>query len=220
MGSMNPNLMKLIDIVESAAKGIDVRDCVRDCLATDDRFKGYIETTKTLDEIDFTKPEQWPWLDDPDKYIELYFSLVGHFPVETPVAAVAVLNPLNQILLGQRSDNGKWSIPGEIIRPGETVEQSAVRGIREETGLIIDEKNLHQFSVLSGKPHTYPHGDIIYSVKQVYIVKKYRGELQTNYENTRLEWFNLHDIPKRSSKSTRTITSCIMTRIFEVSNMH
>lgn len=50
------------------------------------------------------------------------------------VASVAVLKD-GQILFGRRNDNGKWTLPGGHLNPGESPEKGAVRELLEETGL-------------------------------------------------------------------------------------
>lgn len=53
-------------------------------------------------------------------------------------AAVSiVVNEKNEILLVKRCDCGKWGIPGGLMEYGETLEQTAVREAKEETGLDI-----------------------------------------------------------------------------------
>lgn len=58
-----------------------------------------------------------------------------------PVAAVlGVIVRGSQVLLVQRDnppDAGFWGFPGGKIEAGETVEQAAVREVREETGLEV-----------------------------------------------------------------------------------
>lgn len=54
-----------------------------------------------------------------------------------PAAAVAIFNEQGEILLVQRKDNGKWSMPGGTMDFGETLAHCAVRELKEETGLSV-----------------------------------------------------------------------------------
>jgi ADP-ribose pyrophosphatase YjhB (NUDIX family) len=55
--------------------------------------------------------------------------------------SVAILKE-NKILLTKRKDVGFWCIPGGSVEDGETVSQSAVREVKEETGLDVELKRL------------------------------------------------------------------------------
>jgi 8-oxo-dGTP pyrophosphatase MutT (NUDIX family) len=41
------------------------------------------------------------------------------------------------VLLIRRSDNGRWSLPGGGMDPGESAEETCVRETIEETGLVV-----------------------------------------------------------------------------------
>ena len=59
-----------------------------------------------------------------------------------PAASGVVINERGEILLHRRSDNEYWSIPGGAMEPGETIRQTAVREIREETGIEVEADRL------------------------------------------------------------------------------
>ena len=121
-----------------------------------------------------------------------------------------------QILLERRSDNGKWTIPSGIIEPDESARNCAARELHEETGLMVDPRDLRLFDEFSGKPHVYPHGDVIWSVKLIYVVKRFWGEPKPNFESTELARFKLHELPENVSGSTQSIAKAILERWLEV----
>jgi ADP-ribose pyrophosphatase YjhB (NUDIX family) len=49
-----------------------------------------------------------------------------------------VLNDAGQLLLIRRSDNGLYSIPGGGQEVGETITQTVVREVQEETGITVE----------------------------------------------------------------------------------
>jgi 8-oxo-dGTP diphosphatase len=73
--------------------------------------------------------------------------------------------PPNQILLIKRSTPpfiGYWALPGGRVDPGETVEQTIVREVKEETGLkaeiVRKVGEYHEQGVESGYEYDYhPH---------------------------------------------------------------
>ena len=57
-----------------------------------------------------------------------------------PCAGAVVHDPAGRLLLirrGREPGRGLWSLPGGRCEPGETAAQTAVREVREETGLTV-----------------------------------------------------------------------------------
>lgn len=52
-----------------------------------------------------------------------------------------------RILIAERTDNKEWCVPGGSLEVGESLTHCAVRETFEETGIIVDEKDLHLNSV-------------------------------------------------------------------------
>lgn len=53
-----------------------------------------------------------------------------------------------KILIGKRTDNKTWSLPGGSLEVGETLEEAAKRETFEETGIIINELELNWATTL------------------------------------------------------------------------
>jgi ADP-ribose pyrophosphatase YjhB (NUDIX family) len=52
--------------------------------------------------------------------------------------SAAVLDPTgDRLLLMRRADNGRWSVPGGYLDPGETLTEACAREVYEETGLRV-----------------------------------------------------------------------------------
>ncbi|QHW34767.1 NUDIX domain-containing protein [Paenibacillus rhizovicinus] len=70
-----------------------------------------------------------------------------------------IKDPEGRILLQRRSDYGDWGLPGGGMEPGEAVEETMIREVKEETGLDIASYGLH--AVYSGPRmnYTYPDGN-------------------------------------------------------------
>lgn len=82
----------------------------------------------------------------------------------TPLLAVDVIVEMADrpgrpvVLVGRRNPPLGWAIPGGFVDVGETVEQAAVRELREETGLDIVDLSL--FGVYSD-PERDPRGHTV-----------------------------------------------------------
>lgn len=107
-----------------------------------------------------------------------------HMPLFQNGSAIIVENDKEEILLEERVDRNLWCIPGGLQELGETFEAVAVRELKEETGLLCKEEDLTLVKVISGETrrNAYPNGDIVYNNTVLYIVKKYTGTLNCDYE--------------------------------------
>ena len=121
---------------------------------------------------------------------------VGHEPIIGLGATTLVFNDKNEILLNLRTDTSTWGIPGGAMELHETIEETAVRELKEEAG--IDATNLELVTILSGDEYyfEYPNGDKMYSVIVLFKVLNYTGELKiSDDESKELKFFSLDNLP-------------------------
>ena len=96
----------------------------------------------------------------PEIIRERFNAELGHITPKVGVSA-AIFNPEGEILLVRRTDDLSWCLPCGWAEVNETPQQSLVREVREETGLIIEVENLIRLGTRMpgdfGLPHTTYH---------------------------------------------------------------
>ena len=125
---------------------------------------------------------------------------ISHIPFIQTGSSIVVRNELGQILLQQRSDNGKWGLPVGCQDLGENLKTTAVRELYEETGIKVNEEDITLIDTLSGKSRKrmYPNGDIVYNNTSLYLVDVNSKDIHINIdsESIKLEFFDINKLPE------------------------
>ncbi|MBS1812791.1 MAG: NUDIX hydrolase [Acidobacteria bacterium] len=87
---------------------------------------------------------------------------------------------------------GMWALPGGFVRNGESLEDAALRELREETG--IKDVFLEQLYTF-GKPNRDPRGWVV-SVAYYALVAPDQHHLLATTDARRAEWFPVNKLPK------------------------
>lgn len=139
-------------------------------------------------------------------YIMNLRKYVGHEPLIGLGATTLVFNDKNEILLNLRRDTNTWGIPGGSMELHETIEETAVRELKEEAGINADKLEL--VAVLSGDEYyfEYPNGDKMCTVIVLFKVLNYTGEIKvSDNESKQLKFFSLDALPNMESRAKAII---------------
>jgi 8-oxo-dGTP diphosphatase len=103
-------------------------------------------------------------------------------------------NPNLQILMCQHSQHHGWVFPKGLIDKGEKKEETAVREVKEETGIDAEiEKEL--------EPTSYWYqweGDKVKKTVYFYIMKFKGGDTNDHdYEMEQVEWIDYNDVSEK-----------------------
>ena len=131
---------------------------------------------------------------------------IGHEPLIGVGDTTLVFNDKNELLLNLRTDTNTWGIPGGAMELYETIEETAVRELKEETGICAEELKL--VTVLSGKDYyfEYPNGDKMCTVIVLFKVLNFSGTLKvSDNESKSLRFFPLTNLPVMESRAARII---------------
>jgi 8-oxo-dGTP diphosphatase len=113
----------------------------------------------------------------------------------TLVVAVALVDADNRILLAQRPEGkqlaGLWEFPGGKVEPGERPEETLIRELHEELGIVVKEPCLAPLTFAS---HAY---ETFHLLMPLYICRRWEGFVQSR-EGQALRWVKpgqLRDYP-------------------------
>lgn len=119
------------------------------------------------------------------------------YPKQPVVGVGAVIIQNGKILLEKRKSEpgrGKWSIPGGLVELGESVSQTVVREVAEETGLEVCEPEL--IDVVDNVVRD-ENGEVKYHFVIIdFFVKLKGGELKAQSDADELRWVPLGEVEK------------------------
>ena len=139
-------------------------------------------------------------------YIMDLRKFVNHAPLIGLGATTLVFNEKNEILLNLRSDTNTWGIPGGAMELYESIEETAIRELKEEAGISADKLEL--VTVLSGEDYyfEYPNGDKLCTVIVLFKVLNYSGEIKvSDNESKQLKFFSFDSLPQMESRAEKII---------------
>ncbi len=118
----------------------------------------------------------------------------GHQLLWLPGVTAVVFDDEGRVLLGRRSDNGRWSLIGGIPEPGEQPAACVVREVEEETAVQCVVERLVLVQAL--KPVTYDNGDVCQFMDITFRCRAVGGEARVNDdESLEVGWFAVDALP-------------------------
>ena len=130
--------------------------------------------------------------------------MVGDNMVLLNSTAIVIVNEQNQILLQKRSDNGLWGLPGGLLELDESIEEGAIREVKEETNLdIVITKFI---GVFINPLMTWRTSDKAKVIAFGFVGKVVGGSLaMLDGESLELRYFELKEIPKLHTLDNQNI---------------
>ena len=109
------------------------------------------------------------------------------------VVACALIDADGRVLLAQRPEGkslaGLWEFPGGKVEPGETPENSLIRELEEELGIVTKAACLAPLSFAS---HAY---ETFHLLMPLYICRRFEG-MPSPQEGQQLKWVRPQDLRK------------------------
>ncbi|MFF2964307.1 NUDIX domain-containing protein [Streptomyces sp. NPDC057963] len=111
-----------------------------------------------------------------------------------PGVTAVVFDDEGRVLLGRRSDTGKWSLIGGICEPGEQPAATAEREVYEETAVRCVAERVVLTQALA--PVQYANGDRCQYLDVTFRCRATGGEARVNDdESLAVDWFPLDALP-------------------------
>jgi len=111
-----------------------------------------------------------------------------------PAASAVVTDNQGRILLMRRSDNELWSIPGGGMEVGERIGDTAIREVKEETGLDVEIHHLVGIYSNPGHVVEYSDGEVRQQFSVCFACRIAGGELATSDESLEVGFFSPEEI--------------------------
>lgn len=111
-----------------------------------------------------------------------------------PSASAIVTDEQGRILLIKRRDNTLWALPGGGHDIGETIADTAVREVKEETGLDVEVTGL--VGVYTNPQHVvaFSDGEVRQQFSLSFTTKVLGGTLAIDDESTEIAWTHPDDM--------------------------
>lgn len=103
----------------------------------------------------------------------------------------------NNILLEARTDSDTWAIIGGGLKVEESLQQCAIREVREETGIILKSDNMELYKIYDDPTRiaSYPDGNILRVITVVYkIILEEYPQLICSNESKELKFFSKEEL--------------------------
>ncbi|NWF87595.1 NUDIX hydrolase [Candidatus Bathyarchaeota archaeon] len=128
------------------------------------------------------------------------------YPKQPIVGVGAIIICNGQILLEKRKNEpgkGKWSIPGGLVDLGESLEQTVIREVKEETGLQVKKPKLIDVvdNIITDRKEEVKYHFVIAD----YFVNLVGGVLKASSDAQELKWVQIDEAEKYDlTKTFRT----------------
>lgn len=111
-----------------------------------------------------------------------------------PAASAVVVDGAGRILLARRTDNDLWTIPGGAMEPGESISHTAVREVKEETGIDVEVVSL--VGIYSNPKHVveYSDGEVRQQFSICFACRPVGGEPAPSDETSEVGYFTAEDL--------------------------
>lgn len=123
-----------------------------------------------------------------------------------PSVVAVVLDDAGRVLLIHKTDNDLWALPGGGHEAGESIADTVVREVKEETGYDVEVDRLTGTYTNPGHVMAYEDGEVRQQFSLAFTARVTGGNRRTSSESDQVEWVAVNkmtDLPMHPSMRLR-----------------
>ena len=105
-----------------------------------------------------------------------------------PSVVAIVQDEDGRVLMIHKTDNDKWALPGGGHEIGESIAETVVREVKEETGYDVEVETITGTYTDPGHVMAYDDGEVRQQFSLAFRAKLLGGSSKTSDESDRVEW--------------------------------
>lgn len=105
-----------------------------------------------------------------------------------PAVTAFVQDTAGRLLMERRTDNGRWGLPGGTHQAGESISQTVVREVAEETGLVVEVDRMVGIYTDPRRVIEFSDGEVRQEFSMCFAAHVIDGELKTSAESFEVAW--------------------------------
>jgi 8-oxo-dGTP pyrophosphatase MutT (NUDIX family) len=110
-----------------------------------------------------------------------------------PSVVAIVRDVQGRVLMIHKTDNDLWALPGGGHEIGESIAETVVREVKEETGYDVEVTGLSGTYTNPGHVMAYEDGEVRQQFSIAFTARLVGGEARTSSESSRVEWVDPQD---------------------------
>lgn len=113
-----------------------------------------------------------------------------------PSVVAIVRDDEGRVLMIHKTDNDRWALPGGGHDPGESIADTVVREVKEETGYDVEVETITGIYTNPRHVMAYDDGEVRQQFSIAFRAKLIGGEKRTSAESSEVDWLTPDEISR------------------------
>lgn len=111
-----------------------------------------------------------------------------------PAVTAFVQDGNGRILMERRSDNGRWGLPGGTHDVGESIAQTVIREVMEETGLTVEVDRMVGIYTDPRRVIAFSDGEVRQEFSICFAARVVDGAIKSSSESFEVRWVQISEL--------------------------